>query len=250
MKICLKNKQSRLSKVFISHSAAVAALGVVPWLLLNLLLVREANAQGTITFNNWAIGVHTHIYAPLTSIPLFSQFGNGPNDLPAGTTSWAGWPLVGASGTGGFCGGATTFAELLAAPGLNAPESSLLPATAGGITTFHTGTAGGIVVGTIATFNNIPPDFTGGATVEVVAWDNSSGLLPTWAQARAAWLSGVPGAYGSSGVFNLTAQIGGTMTPPNLLGLRSFNLMYTPEPSMLGLLGLGITTLLIPRRRR
>src|SRR5437868_7364774 len=80
--------------------------------------------------------------------------------------------------------GAGVWGQLVGAPGSNAPESSLLPANP--ISTFRTGAAAGQLVPFVATFNNIAPDAAFGS-FEVVAWDNSSGLYPTWAQASAAW---------------------------------------------------------------
>ena len=206
-------------------------IGRAPLALLALVAlalavpVDEANGQGMIVFNNGVNTVRTHCYAPLTGNPTLMQNGNGTNDLPVGTTDWTGWTRIGAAGNNVQYGGNTTFAALLAAPGLNAAETSLQPATAGGITSFHTGSAGGIVYGTTATFNNLTPDSTAGATVEMVAWDNCSGLYSTWALAQAAWQAGTIAA-GKSPIMNLTATIGGPNTaPPNLpTTLRSFNL--------------------------
>ena len=248
----MRNKQSRLSRALTSHSTAVAAPGLVVWLLLNLLLVREANAQGTITFNNYVNGLHTHIYAPLPNSPTTMQVGNGANDLPAGTTSWAGWTLIGAYGFSGRWGGATTLAELLGAPGLNVPESSLLPASSGGITSFHTGAGAGLVFLTTATFGNILPDYAGGGTFEMVVWDNSSGLYPTWAYALVAWENGLTSAA-TTGPFNIAATIGGTQTTSPTFpstAFQSFNIYLLPEPSTFALLGLGAGALMIARRRR
>src|SRR5882724_6020481 len=66
------------------------------------------------------------------------------------------------------------FAQLLGAPGSNAPESNLLPAI-NGVSTFRTGAAGGQIPSFTATFNNIAPNAPFGS-FEMVAWDNSSGL--------------------------------------------------------------------------
>jgi hypothetical protein len=169
-------------------------------------------------------------------------------DTPSGTTDWSGFTPIGANGTGGQYGAATTMALSLAAPGFNQSEQSLVPATP--TTTFRTGAAKGYVAGVVVTLGNVPPDAPA-ATIEMVAWDNSSGLYPTWTQASAAWMAPELIVAGKSGPFNL-AEIGGYLNvPPFLVGLQSFNLYYfVPEPSTLTLLGLGATVLLIVRRRR
>jgi hypothetical protein len=206
-------------------------------------------AQGTIVFNNLLSGkVITHVYAPLTASPSTSQIGNASSvDFPVGSTSWAGYSAIGAAGNAYTGGG--TFAELYAAQGQGVLEASLQPAYSGGVTSFRSGASAGFLYGKTPTFNNIAPDFAGGATAEMFAWDNRSGLYPTWASARNAWLGGLIAA-GSSGVFNITAAVGGTGTPPNPLGLRSFNLYFIPEPSSFALAGLGAAALMIFRRRK
>jgi hypothetical protein len=59
-------------------------------------------------------------------------------------------------------------------------------------------------------------------------------------------------ALGSSPLFNITAPIGGTFnTPPNLVGLQSFNIAVgpIPEPPTLALAAFGAAVLLISRRQ-
>jgi hypothetical protein len=206
-------------------------------------------AQGTIVFNNRVVGsVVTHVYAPLAANPGLSVIGNGAGDTASGSTDWTGWNVIGANGIGGTYGGSNTLAALLAAPGSNQPESSLQAASP--TTTFRTGAAGGFVFPTTASLGNVLPDATV-ATLEMVAWDNSSGNYSTWTQASAAWKAGLIVA-GESGRFNVAA-IGGQANPaPNLVGLQSFNLYsnVVPEPSTLALAGLGAAALLIFRRRK
>jgi hypothetical protein len=209
-------------------------------------------AQGTVLFNNYVSGLHTHIYAPLSNSPTTIQVGNSATDTPTGSTSWAGWTLIGAGGLPGRYGGAGTFAQLLGAPGQNVAETSLVPASSGGITSFHTGAGGGLVFLTTATFGNILPDYASGGTFEMVVWDNSSGLYPTWADAQVAWKNGMI-AGATAGPFNLNATIGGTATTSPTFpstAFQSFNLYFIPEPSMFALAGLGTAALLIFRRRK
>src|ERR1035441_10768205 len=79
-------------------------------------------AQGTVEFSN---------YSPLGTSHVW---GTIPGD---------GMVLIGANGTGGRYGTATTFAQLLAANGPNQPESSLV--AMGQTTTFKTGASMGRV---------------------------------------------------------------------------------------------------------
>jgi hypothetical protein len=133
------------------------------------------------------------------------------------------------------------------------PESSLVAASGGGITTFRTGAAAGNIVGTTATFGNIAPDASQ-ATMEMVAWDNSSGLYPSWTQASVAWNAGLIAA-GRSGTWN--TSVGGNLPAPNMINpadptqfVHSFNLSIIPEPTSAALMGLGAAAMLIFRRRK
>jgi|SwirhirootsSR2_FD_contig_111_616744_length_1411_multi_3_in_0_out_0_2 hypothetical protein len=204
---------------------------------LALTCAASVFAQGTVTLNNRVVGaVVTHIYAPFAPGSSVHQIGNNSADTPTGTTDWTGYQ---------FLSGAGFFAQLLAAPGNNQPEASLLPAVP--TTTFRTGTAAGFIAGVTATVGNVPGDTTP-ATLQLVVWDNSSGLYSTWTQARQAWVNGLIAA-GVSPTINLS-QLGGTSTPPNLVGLQSFNIYFVPEPSTFALAGLGAASLLIFRRRK
>jgi PEP-CTERM motif len=216
---------------------------------LSTLCAASVLAQGIVIFNNRVTGtIETHVYVGgSTQIQ-----GNGATDTPVGSLPWgSGYTLI---GTVGGLSASTTFASLLGAPGFNAPESSLLPASGGGVTTFRTGVASGQIAGTTATFNNILPD-SAQATLEMVAWDNSSGLYPTWAQASVAWRAGLIKA-GMSGTWN--SPVGSNLSAPNLINptdptqsVRSFNIFSpAPEPTTLALASLGAAALLISRHRK
>ena len=196
-------------------------------------------AQGTVVFNNRVVGtVVTHVYAPLAGNPSATQVGNGAGDTPAGAVNWSAYTLASSPGY---------LAQLLAANGANQAESSLVAASSPAAT-FRTGAAAGFINSSTATLTGVPLD-SAVATLEMVAWDNSSGNYPTWAQASVAWLAGTIAA-GKSGAFNVNA-IGGTLIPaPTLNNLQSFNLYQVPEPSSFALAGLGAAALLIFRRRK
>jgi hypothetical protein len=199
------------------HSGVTMKQGI----LCSLLIFSAYNAfgQGTVIFNNRVSGtVVSHVWWGCPQIR-----GNWTNDFPAGTTSYNGFKLI---GTVGGLSASSTFAQLLGAPGSNMPESSLVPGA--GVTTFRTGGAAGNVAPTTATFSDIPADAPV-ATFQMVAWDNSSGLYPTWTAATTAWVAGLIGV-GKSDIFVLTNIGGGTNPAPFLTNLTSFTLGYLDCP--------------------
>jgi hypothetical protein len=216
-----------------------------PFAISALLLqsVSGLNAQGTMYFNNYVPPVViTHIYAPLASDLKFSQIGNGPADNPSGPTDWSRFTLIGANGISGPYGATTTFAQLLGATGFDQPESNLLPAHP--TSTFRTGAASGFISGNLSTFLNVP--FANPATIQMVAWDNTSALYPTWTEASAAWQAGLIAA-GMTERWNQFMP-GPGADPPPIYGARSFNLYYlTPEPSPLALAALAAMWLVFRR---
>jgi len=199
-------------------------------------------AQGTVAFvNRNALGT-SHVYYGAPGMPL--RQGQSPTDSPAGSADYAGYTLIGT--TGGLPAG-SVFAQLLGAQGAGMPESSLLPGA--GVTTFRTGAGAGNNVLITSTFGNIQPDAAVG-TFEMVAWDNSTGLYPTWAQASVAWAQNIIAA-GRSLPFNINSIGGAVNTPPGVQpGLTSFSIGIVPEPTTAALAGLGAAALLIFRRRK
>ena len=201
-------------------------------LILLFGLSHDLFSQGTVNFNNRVPGVLvTYVYGqkPGTSTDnLYYQAGNGSAETPSGTTDWTGYSRIGANGTGGQFGAATTLATLLGAPELNQDPGSLQPATT--TTTFRTGGAAGNVAATTLTFFNIPKDAPSG-TFRMVVWDNSSGAYPTYASLYI--VPGPPTVISFSNPFNLLNIGGDINTAPYPIGLQSFNMPgWIPEPSV------------------
>jgi hypothetical protein len=217
-------------------------------------------AQGTVIFGNrfsggTGVGTSLHVWGPSSTTPGLSLIGLGSNDNPVGAVAFgaaSSMTMIGASGSGGHFGYATTFAQLIGANGAGAQESSLVPQ--GQTTTFKSGGALGGITAINDTLTTIPAD-AAAASFEIVAWDNSSGLYPTWTQAFPAWQAGLIAA-GHSAEFTMTA-VGGGLNPIKDVnddigqnGITSFNLYSVPEPTSFALAGLGIAAMMIFRRRK
>lgn len=134
-------------------------------------------------------------------------------------------PLAGTGFTAQLYGGAA-----------GAAESELVPLTP--TTTFRTGNGAGYVTpaGSVA----VPGVPEGGtATLQLRVWDNAGGTITSFDAAN---------TYGMSPLFTVSTLGGVLTTPPNLIGLQSFNLV--PEPSTILLGVLGAAALLVARRRK
>lgn len=99
----------------------------------------------------------------------------------------------------------------------------------------------GVVAGTDSVF------------LQVRAWDNAGGTLPSWDAAWQAALNGSDRAVGWSKVFVQPVVIGG-VPPPGMFNFESFNIFIVPEPGTLSLIALGGAALFWsirpPRRKR
>ncbi len=186
-------------------------------------------AQGPIIFNNRVSGqVVAWIYGPNPANPTEALTGNDATGTPPGTTVYGGPRLSGPGYTAQLWGGPTV--------------DSMQPAGGFATSTFRTGAAAGLWVTSTdpAIIHGVPEGGT--ATLQVRAWDNQAGTITTWAEAVAA---GTP--LGESAIF-LSQPLGGLAPPPNLIGLTSFNIFASPEPSTFALIGRGAAVLLISRR--
>jgi hypothetical protein len=176
----------------------------------------EALPQGQIIFNNRVSGiVVAPIYGPEISNTELVKHGNTSGGTPAGTQSYSGQPLQSVGYTAQLFGGPT-----------NTPVANLAainPATSFGIS------PNGFVE---------PPDFAVSvpgvpegtpALIQLRVWDNDNGTLTNWNQVRTnTWV-----ARGQSLPF-VSPPLGGSVTlPPNLEGLRSFNIALPAGASAL-----------------
>jgi len=222
-----------------------------------LTIAASVFAQGTIYLGNRFTSAPaniSHVYAPLPFYDREELTGNSTNDLPVGTTDYGSRALIGANGLSGQFGAATTLAQYVAAVGANQPMWALQPV--GQVTSFRSGSGAGFLAQITSTVQG--PGFGAGAvgpfTFSIVAWDNSSGLYPTWDQAWPAAVTGLL-AVGMMKPFTIERLGGGTEPPvsPNQVGgvLTSFNLNYAiPEPACLALVGVIGAMRLIFRQRR
>jgi hypothetical protein len=179
--------------------------------------------------------IQTHVYYnPGVDYQLR---GNGTGDLPAGTMDWTGFTAITGSGY---------MAAIMGAVGSSQPESALSFGSSPTTTTFRAGFNAGAFAVTTATLSEIPPD-SPHATLEVFVWDDKGGTLTDPASALTLFQAGEL-IGGLSGTFNLD-NIGGSInTPPDLIGLQSFNIYIIPEPAGVALFGLAGLAGLVFRR--
>jgi hypothetical protein len=192
--------------------------------------------QGLINFNNrvtGAGGVVAPVYGPQAGSPTQVIQGNATTN--GGNQTYTGPLLLGTGFT----------AELWGGPAGTAEGSLVLISDV----RFRTTTSFAGFIQPPASAPSVP-GVPGGsqATFQLRAWDNQGGTLTSWAQALAAWQAGST-ALGSSSLFTPPALVEPPGTPPNLVGLTSFNLTLVPEPSVIALGALGLGALLLRRRK-
>lgn len=179
-----------------------------------------AKAQGTVNFNNRVTsgsGAQGPVNAPI--------YGFGQT-LLAGTGF-----TVQLWGTGGITTDATT-----------------LQLAENGTTTFRTGAAAGYITAlpNAAVIPNAPAGPGSRATLQLRAWDNHGGTITSWAAALASGYM----TFGVSELFTPPYDLGGgSVLPPNLIGLTSFSFLI-PEPSTLAMGFVGGIIIFLRLRQR
>ena len=205
-------------------------------------------AQGTIRFENRVTGTQTGfaaaVVAPIYGVdpanPTLVKKGNaatGPTTpVPQGTQTYGGQPLVGSGFTASLwyraAGSGAAFAQAATTPFRVTTSTTLFG--------FWT------TPGTAVVLPGIPSDATSRAEILIRVWDNQGGSVTSWD--AAVQRGNVP--TGESDPFVVPFQLGGgTVLPPTLQGLQSFELTV-PEPSVIALGVLGAGCLFLLRRRK
>jgi len=225
-----------------------------------------ACGQGTINFSDKLNGSYvTHVYSPDSINPATQISGNTVGDTPSGTQTYPNSVLLGGASTGAatttdYANGNLWSVQIYALPGDNA-TGALQPVTQY-VTTMQTVASQGRT-GTFAGFTptgdqGIPNTCitnSGGtttqnsATVSLYVWYNGGTSL-TYVQSVA---DGFPAGHSPSvNVDNLGGTItvsGNPAALPPALGIPSFSLTTTPEPSTIALGVLGASAFLVRRRK-
>jgi len=187
-----------------------------------------------------------HIYGPQASGLAVS--GNAANDVPAGSTVYDAGSMVGGSASGtGLGNGNNVSVELYGFTGAGDALSSLQPLSQ---YSGHAGTKAGAIGlfipnAIVGGDTGIPNSSGGTATVALAAWFNGGGAYTSLAAAQAAGQ-----AWGESAATTVTG-LGGTGSPPATppaIGVPSFSLTSTPEPSTIALGVMGASAFLLRRR--
>jgi hypothetical protein len=214
-----------------------------------------AFAQGSINFNNRATsGAPAPVVAPIFDTDPNNRtqqkqgnpatFATAP--VPVGTQTYAGAPLVGTGYTAQLWAANSTLADSAMVPISSAPfRVTTNPALFGFVNPPIAPIVPGVAAGT-----------SDRAKFQLRVWDNRGGTITSWDQlydatTGAANQANAGVARGWSTVFAVNAGLGGgTGTPPNLVGLESFQLFIVPEPSTIALGVLGAGCLFLLRRRK
>jgi len=186
--------------------------------------------QGAINFNNRAVNspvVVAPIYGPEPGNQNVELHGNATTN--GGTTVYHGVLLSGSGFT----------AQLWSSPqgGALTPLSTTVFRGAATPTLF-----GFVVPPTAPIVQGVPGGAS--ATFDLRVWDNQNGTITLWSQVMA----NPTILHGNSGTFSVVLQEPPT-TPPNMVGLTSFNVFAAPEPSVIALGALGLGALLLRRRK-
>ena len=177
-------------------------------------------AQGTISVGNGITSTRFPIYGPQVGNGGVQVVGSSSLSGPAGTTVYTGGLLSGTRYAIEFWAGpstATDFSGLTLITTMTFRTAAVATALPNGITTTTTATVPGLLPGL-------------SAKLGVRVWDTQSGSTYDMAYIR-----------GQSPTLSLSGPLGGGLTtPPNWVG-ESFSVVCCPEPSVGGLMALGMT---------
>lgn len=217
------------------EKSSQGAYSFVASLTLILLTPSWLQAQGQIFWRNHITTAtfSAPVYGVDPTDPFTPRTGNSPTGAPAGTQTYGG-PLL--AGTG------YSISLFIGLPGT---PSHLLREV--DTVTFRTGNAAGFFLPQDVFAPGIPPGTE--VIAQCRAWNNQGGIYPTWGSLP------LDPAYGGvsdnleigvSDVFRVD-PLGGVSPDgmvvfhvPSTTELRSFNLVIVPEPSMIGLIALGL----------
>jgi len=227
-----------------------------------LMLANAAFSQGTVVNANRAVGiVVAPIYAAEPSDNTRRITGNTADTthaFPVGNQSYGGGFLY-ADGVHTWRTELWGIEASLWSGSSNSTDNSLIFLGANANSTMRTNQTGNF-----AGIWNTPsgnPSVPGAALpssrayFQVRVWDTKNGAIADWATLTRPENNGV--FRGFSDAFFLDKQLGLTAqppdppnTPPNLVGLQSFNVFIVPEPSVIALGVLGAGCLFLLRRRK
>jgi len=207
---------------------------------LTLACAVGAFGQGQVNFSTRAGNTpETLVFAPIYGVdparPALQQRGQAITN--GGTVVYAGPLLTGTGFTAALFGGLAPISDETS-PSLGLVATAFFRPQ---------GTLSGHIIAPSPPpgVPGVPGDSTARATFQVRAWDNQGGTIGTWAAAMA----NPTLAHGSSALFTVGSPLGANaVTPPNLIGLTSFNLVV-PEPGVIALGVLGLGALLLRRRK-
>ena len=211
---------------------------------LFVLVTANAFSQGTIQFNNRLTGTSTSAVVA----PVYDVNPDNPEERTIDPVNFHfyGAPLVGSGFT------ASLWARR---SGTTQPfvQAATTPFRAAG----STATAGfWVIPSTAAVLSNVPSDPAVRADILIRVWDNQGGTITSWDQLYDP-VTGAPNLAnrlvhrGESLMFTQIDQLGGgTVLPPSLRGLQSFQLyVEAPEPSAVVLGVLAVSFALVCRKR-
>jgi hypothetical protein len=187
-------------------------------LLFWLWIVAPAFPQGQVVFNNRVAGV---VVAPVYNLdpghPNLVRRGNTSGGIPPGPQVYAGSLLAGAGFSAQLFAGAT-----------NAPSEQLQPVDVPAM--FRSNELAGFILPPPQALSVAGVPEGQPAKLQLRAWNNRNRTVLTWEQAVNDRLA----ARGESAAF-ISPPLGGiSNTPPNLIGLESFNIaLPASEPTAL-----------------